>query len=164
MELGLHHVVLLEQPRGQQTRAVAAHQDLHGLVLHFAAHALDLALGDHVALAQQDHLVGDAIHFVQDVAGDDDVPPCLPHCSNSAIVSARAIGSRPFSGSSSTSTCGSCAIACASLTRCRMPLLYAATCRLRGFRQARPLCSDVHACASRTRRALEAVHAAGTSR
>ena len=29
--------------------------------------------GHHVALAQQDHLVGDAVHFVQDVAGDDDV-------------------------------------------------------------------------------------------
>ena len=45
------------------------------------------------------------------------------------MVSARTSGSRPFSGSSSTSRSGSCAIACASRTRCRMPLEYAATLR-----------------------------------
>ena len=63
--------------RRQLAGMIAAHQDLHGLVLDLAAHALDLALGHHVALAEQDHLVADAIHFVQDVAGDDDVPSLL---------------------------------------------------------------------------------------
>ncbi len=48
---------------------------------------------------------------------------------NRSIVSARTSGSRPFSGSSSTSSSGSCAIACARRTRCRMPFEYAATLR-----------------------------------
>ena len=48
---------------------------------------------------------------------------------NRRIISARAIGSRPFSGSSRTSTDGLCAIDCASRTRCRIPLLNAETLR-----------------------------------
>ncbi len=66
-------MVLFEEAGGQQAGLIAAHQDLHGLVFDFAAHALDLAFGDDVAVAEQDDLVGDAIDLVQDVAGDDDV-------------------------------------------------------------------------------------------
>ena len=39
----------------------------------------------------------------------------------------RCRGSRPVRGSSSTSTCGSCTIACATFTRCRIPFEYDAT-------------------------------------
>ena len=43
------------------------------MLLHFFAHAADLAFGDDVAVAEQDDLVGDGVDFVQDMAGDDDV-------------------------------------------------------------------------------------------
>src|ERR1017187_3022459 len=45
--------------------------------------------------------------------------PLAPHCSNSAMASARASGSRPFNGSSRTSTCGSGAVGLPRLTRLR---------------------------------------------
>jgi hypothetical protein len=54
---------------------LAANQHLQRLVAHLVPHALDLPLGDHVAVREQDHPVRDAIHLVQDVAGDDDVEP-----------------------------------------------------------------------------------------
>ena len=59
---------------------VAADQDLHGMLLHLAADAADLAFGHDVAVAEQNHLVGDAVHFVQDVAGDDDVHALFGQC------------------------------------------------------------------------------------
>ena len=34
---------------------------------------MNLALGDHVATGQKNYLIGNRVHFVQDVAGDDDV-------------------------------------------------------------------------------------------
>ena len=53
--------------------AIGADQHLHGTVPNLAADALDLALGHHVAVAQQNDLVGDLVDLVQHVAGDDDV-------------------------------------------------------------------------------------------
>ena len=70
-------MILLEETRGQQAGLVAAHQDLHGLILDLAAHALDLALGDDIAMAEENDLVGDAIDLMEDVAGDDDVAAFL---------------------------------------------------------------------------------------
>src|SRR5665213_997167 len=115
-----HDVFLLENARGKRTRTVAANQNLHGMLLNFRAHAVNLSFRHHIAARQQNDAVGNQIHFVQDMAGNDDVTALVR---NSAIVSARTNGSSPFSGSSSTSTFGSWAIACASLMRCRMPLL-----------------------------------------
>jgi hypothetical protein len=45
------------------------------VIFDFAAHAVDPAFSHHVAAAQQDDLIGDPVHLVEDVAGDDDVPP-----------------------------------------------------------------------------------------
>ena len=70
-------MVLLEQASGQAAGVVAADQNLHRLLFHFAAHALNFPFGHHIALAQQDHLVGNRIHLVQDMAGHDHVAPIL---------------------------------------------------------------------------------------
>jgi hypothetical protein len=43
------------------------------MILDFAADAADLSFGDDIAGAQQDYLVRDDVHFMQYVAGDDDV-------------------------------------------------------------------------------------------
>ena len=51
------------------------------------------------------------------------VRPCAPSCWNSAMRCRRCTGSAPFSGSSSTSTCGSHTSAAATFVRWRMPLL-----------------------------------------
>ena len=101
----------------------------------FFANTLDLALGDYVSIAEQNDLVGDLIHLMQNVARDDDVQPLIAELLERASVSARAIGSSPFSGSSSTSTDGRCAMACASRMRCRMPLLYTGDFAVGGFQQ-----------------------------
>ena len=47
------------------------------MLFDFVAHPADLPFGDDVAVAEQDHLIGDGIHFMQDVAGDKDVHAVL---------------------------------------------------------------------------------------
>src|SRR5579883_1765089 len=72
-ELGFDDVVLLEEARSEQRGPVAADLDLHRLFLDFAAYALNLALGHHIALAEQDDLIGNLIDLMEDVTGNDDV-------------------------------------------------------------------------------------------
>ena len=57
MNLRFHYGILLEDFGGQNAGAIAAHQDLHGMLLHLAANTTDLAFGYYIAVAQQDHLV-----------------------------------------------------------------------------------------------------------
>ena len=53
---------------GQQAGLPAADQDLHGMLLDLAPDTVNLPFGDHVPVAQQDHLIGDHVNFVEDVA------------------------------------------------------------------------------------------------
>ena len=93
------------------------------MLLDLVAHAADLALGDDVAVAEQDHLVGDHVHFVQDVAGDDDVHAFFGECAeqrdgfgaHQRIEAVQRLVQHQHGGSWQ--------VACASLMRCRMPLL-----------------------------------------
>ena len=69
--------------------------------------------------------------------------PSPPRRRNNATMSIRWRGSSPVSGSSSTSTGGSCTSACATLTRCRMPLEYVGSRRVSdGSRSNRLQCRD----------------------
>ena len=52
---------------------VAAHQDLHRLVGDLGPHLVDASLRHYVAVAEQHHVVGHAVHLVEDVARDHDV-------------------------------------------------------------------------------------------
>jgi len=54
---------------------VAAHEDLHRVLLDLAADTVDLPLRHHVAVAQEDDVVGDAVDLVEDVTRDDHVEP-----------------------------------------------------------------------------------------
>ena len=47
------------------------------MLFDFGAHAVNLPFGDDITTAEQDHLIGDGVHFVQDVARDDHVLPFL---------------------------------------------------------------------------------------
>ena len=64
------------------------------------------------------------------------VRPSAPSCLNSVMRWTRWTGSAPFSGSSSTSTCGSQTSAAATLVRWRMPLLNVPTLPVGGVEHA----------------------------
>ena len=76
------------------------------MLFHLVAHAVNLSLRNDVAVVQQHYAVRHHVDFVQDVTRNDQVQSFGGKLRNSAIVSARAIGSRPFSGSSRINTAG----------------------------------------------------------
>ena len=52
---------------------IAADEHLHGLVAHLLAYLVDVALGHQVSAGDQHDAVGDAVHLIENVAGDDQV-------------------------------------------------------------------------------------------
>ena len=59
-----------ENPGREDLRAVAADEHLHGLFADFLPDLVDIAFGDEVSAGDEDDAVGDAVDFVEDVAGD----------------------------------------------------------------------------------------------
>ena len=55
--LGFHDIFLLEYLRCEVAGLAAADKDLHGVFVNFFAHAVNLPLRHHVAVAGQDNLV-----------------------------------------------------------------------------------------------------------
>jgi hypothetical protein len=59
-----------EHLRGEQFRAVAANEHLHGLVAHFLPDLMNISFGDQVSAGDQDNAIGDAVNLIENVAGD----------------------------------------------------------------------------------------------
>src|SRR5689334_14229377 len=48
------------------------------MFFHFAAYSLDLAFSYDVAVTHEHNLIGNLVHFMQDVTGDNHMQPLLP--------------------------------------------------------------------------------------
>ena len=106
MQSGFDAMIDGKHLRRQHLGVIAANENLHRLFAHFLSDLMNISLGDQISAGDQDDAIGDAIDFVQNVAGDQQVHSLPASSSKSAIDSARAIGSSPFNGSSRTSTRG----------------------------------------------------------
>ena len=70
----LDHVIALKHARGQQRRLIAANQNLHRMLdIHFVAHAVNRAFRHDITIVQQHNPIGHHVHFVQNVARNDQV-------------------------------------------------------------------------------------------
>ena len=69
----LGDVIFAEQPRRHARRVAAADEVLARVLLDLLAHRADGSLGDDHPVGDQHDLVADQIHFLQDVAREDDV-------------------------------------------------------------------------------------------
>src|SRR5438876_6912619 len=73
MDLRLNNRVLLEDQRGHERGAIASNEDLHRMVFHFAANALNVALGDNVSAAHNHNAIGNDVHLMKNVARNNNV-------------------------------------------------------------------------------------------
>src|SRR5208282_5416206 len=72
-DFGFDDVIEFERGGGQLRGIRAADQNLHRMIADLAANFFNLAFGDDIAAAHEHDAVGDAIDFLQNMAGDDDV-------------------------------------------------------------------------------------------
>src|SRR5262245_13899649 len=73
MKTNFNRVSGFDHPGCEFSRTMAANGNPCGTLVDLSAHVLDLSLGDHVAIAEEDDLIGNYVHLMQNVAGDDDV-------------------------------------------------------------------------------------------
>ena len=117
------HVVVRQELARERARVVGADVDRVRVLVDQIADLVDVALGEDPAVVDQQDVRRHRLDLVQDVARDDDALAGARPVADQADRLRRASGSMPDSGSSRMSSSGSWTIACASLTRWRMPLL-----------------------------------------
>ena len=131
-------MVGVDQRARQLARAVALDAHFVRMLVDEVAHRVDVALGQDLPFVDEQDLRGDGLDLEQHVRRDDHAAPVSPSALTTSSTLTRASGSQPVSGSSRKMTSGSCAIACASLTRWRMPFEYSAMRRVMRVGEVEP--------------------------
>src|SRR6267142_103508 len=73
MQPGFDNMVLRENSGSQFARMIAANQNLHRMLFHFVAHAMNVSFSYYIAVVQQHYEVGHHVDFVQDVTRNNQV-------------------------------------------------------------------------------------------
>src|SRR4030095_5282598 len=73
MQPCLDYVVLCEHVRRKFRRIVTANQNLHRMLLHLIADAMDVPFGYHISVIQEHNSVRHHVHFVKNMGRDNQV-------------------------------------------------------------------------------------------